>query len=248
MGEQVMRVGLRLGAAALALLSTSLTATQVPTDAELDRLEASITRAEDVEAIKRLTHAFGYYRDKFYDDDVLALFTDDAVVDYKGGKYIGKRSVQRLIQSDKYKPAEAVGRQGPQAGVLNDHMLLQHVITLAPDGRSAQARWKEWAQRGVHGVRQLYSTGVYENIYRKIDGVWRISAMAFCTRYETPYLQSIQERAMPPAARPVPKFYPEDPHGPDKQSNYACHEYPHVGVNPPLHYPHPVTGDWNYKP
>lgn len=248
MGEQMMPAGsLRFGCV-LALLSATVAAADVPTDAELDRLEESITRIEDVEAIKRLTHAFGYLRDKFYDQEILALFTEDAVVDYKGGKYIGRQSVQRLIESDKYKPAEAVGKRGPQPGILNDHILLQHVITLAPDGQSARARWKEWAQTGVHGVQQTYATGVYENTYRKVDGVWRISAMAFCTRYETPYLQSVQERAMPPAFRPVPKFYPEDPHGPDKQSNYACHEYPHAGVNPPLHYPHPVTGDWNYKP
>jgi hypothetical protein len=221
---------------------------QVPSDAELDRLEAQVVRAENVEAIKRLTHIFGYLRDKFYDDEMLELFTDDAVVDFKGGKYIGKESVRRLFTGPRYKPQEAVGRQGPQPGIINDHILMQHVITLSDDGLSARARWKEWAQRGVHGVRQTYLTGVYENTYRKVDGVWRISAMAYCTRFETPYLLGIFEREEPPAFRPVPTFYPQDPLGPDKQSNYACHEYPHVGVNPPMHYPHPVTGDWNYKP
>ncbi len=241
-------VCVRLAAVALTCSLGGVALAQVPSDADLDRLEAQVTRAEDIEAIKRLMHAFGYMRDKFYDDDVLALFTDDAVVDFKGGKYIGKDSVRRLITSPKYKPPEAVGRQGPQPGIINDHILLQHVITLAEDGQSAQARWKEWSQRGVYGERQIYSTGVYENAYRKVDGVWQISAMAYCTRYETPYLLGIFEREEPPAARPVPTFYPQDPHGPDKQSNYACHEYPHVGVNPPMHYPHAVTGDMNYKP
>lgn len=245
MGEQIVLARSMLLAA---LLWAAAAAAQVPNDAELDRLEALVQRAEDIEAIKRLTHAFGYLRDKFYDDEIIGLFTEDAVMDFRGGKYVGKASVRRLITSPLYKPREAVGRQGPQEGIINDHILMQHVITLAEDGASAKARWKEWVQRGVHGVSQTYATGVYENTYRKVDGVWRISAMAYCTRYETPYLLGIFEREEPPAARPVPTFYPEDPHGPDRQSNYACHEYPHVGVNPPMHYPHAVTGDMNYKP
>lgn len=220
----------------------------VPSAAELDALEAKIVRAEDVEAIKRLTFVFGYYRDKFFYDEALALLTDDAVVDYAGGKYLGKASIRRLLRSSRYTLPEAIGKRGPQFGVMNDHILMEQVITLSPDGREAKARFKDWNTQGVFGQSQTRSSGVYENEYRKMDGVWKISAIAYCTRYANAYLVNPRDIPAPNDAPATPDFFPRDPNGPDRQSNYACHEWPHPGVSPPLHYPHPVTGDYIHRP
>jgi SnoaL-like domain len=221
---------------------------QVPSAAELDALEAKIVRAEDVEAIKRLTFVFGYYRDKFFYDEALALFTEDAVIDYAGGKYLGKPSIRRLLGTSRYTLPEAIGKRGPQSGLMNDHILMEQVITVSPDGRTANARFKDWNTQGVFGKSQTRSSGVYENEYRKMDGVWKISAMAYCTRYANPYLVNPRDIPAPNDSPATPEFYPRDRNGPDRQSNYACHEWPHPGVSPPLHYPHPVTGDYIHRP
>jgi hypothetical protein len=235
---------LALGAAATSPAAEA----QAPSAGELDALEAKIVRAEDVEAIKRLTFIFGYYRDKFFYDQALSLFTEDAVVDYAGGKYLGKPSIRRLLRSPGYTAPEAMGRSGPQFGVMNDHVLMEQVITLTANGRTAQARFKDWNTQGVFGKSQTRSSGVYENEYRKTDGVWKISAMAYCMRYANAYLVNPRDIPAPNDAPATPEFFPRDPNGPDRQSNYACHEWPHPGVSPPLHYPHPVTGDYIHRP
>jgi hypothetical protein len=46
----------------------------------------------------------------------------------------------------------------------------------------------------------------------------------------------------------APVTYPEDPTGPDKVSSYNYRPWPYAGIAPPMHYPHPVTGDYIFKP
>ena len=219
-----------------------------PSAADLDRLEVLVTRAEDVDAIKRLTFIFGYYRDKFLDESALSLFTDQAVADFAGGKYVGKASIARLMRSAAYKMPEAVEGRGPQYGLMNDHILMQQVITVAPDGLSARGRFKDWNTSAVFGRSQTRSAGVYENAYVKDQGVWKISAMAYCLRYSNPYLVNPRDIPVPDDAPPTPVFFPTDPTGPDRQSNTACHLWPHPGISPPLHYPHPIDGDYIHRP
>ncbi len=221
---------------------------EIPSDAQLDRLDALVTRAENVYSIKKLIFVFGYYRDKFLDNQVLSLFSDSAVADADGGKYIGKDSVRRLITGAHFKMAEAVGKQGPQRGLLDDHIMMQEVIDVDPGGLSAKARFKDWFQQAVYGKSQTMGSTVYEARFRKEGGVWRFTALTYCTRYSYPYLGNLRDTPLPDIAPPVPKFYPADPNGPDRQSNTACHPWPYPGIRPAFHYPHPVTGDWIHKP
>jgi hypothetical protein len=137
----------------------------------LQDLQRRLEKVEAVKAIKRLTHVFGYYSDNFMQEEMLALFSEDAVVDYAGGQYLGKTSIRRLFGSDAYKPASIVGSTGPQAGFLNDHILMQHVITLADDGLTANERFKDWNMQAEAGVSATISTGTYENQYVKENGI-----------------------------------------------------------------------------
>ena len=228
--------------------AASTDAAETPSDAQLDRLDALVTRTENIYSIKKLIYVFGYYRDRFLDDEVLSLFTDSAVADADGGKYIGKNSVRRLITGPHFKMAEAVGKQGPQPGLLNDHIIMQEVIDVDPSGVSAKARFKDWFVQAVHGKSQTMGSMIYEGEFRKEDGIWRISALTVCPRYDYPYLGNLRDTPVPNIAPPVPKFYPADPQGPDRQSNTACHPWPFAGITPPFHYVHPVTGDRINKP
>src|SRR3954470_18232397 len=45
-------------------------------EARLAQLEDRLTRAEDVEAIRRLQYQYGYYLDKTYYEEVVELFAD----------------------------------------------------------------------------------------------------------------------------------------------------------------------------
>jgi hypothetical protein len=211
-------------------------------------LEALVTRAEDYEAIKRVSYAFGYYRDELMVDEMLGLFTGGASVDYANGKYVGKGSLRRLFESDRFRPSEAVGATALPPNILNDHIMMRPVITIEADGRTAKARLKDWNMLGVHGKWQVESSGIYEFSYAKIEGAWKITKLAYCTRYSHPYLTSLRDVPLPERAPAEPKFYPSDRNGPDRQTDFACPPWPHPSMAPPLHYPNPGTGELIHRP
>lgn len=210
----------------------------------LDRL---VTRLEDIEAVKRLQYVYGYYQDKFLVEQLVGLFSDNATADYDGGKYLGKRSISRLFLN-KFTMSEALGKQGPQYGILNDHYVMQGVIDVAADGKSAKARFKDFVIQGVYSKSQSVSAGIYENEYVKENGVWKISSLVYCEGWRRPYLVGFADVPFPAYPPHYPILYPKDPVGPDRISNYSCHPFPYPGITPPMHYPNPVTGYFIYKP
>ena len=84
--------------AALAISTGFVAAARAQTTAtleeRLDHLEANVTAAEDLSAIKRLQRAYSYYVDKGMWEDVADLYTDDAVANYPAGVFIGKDSIR----------------------------------------------------------------------------------------------------------------------------------------------------------
>jgi hypothetical protein len=90
----------RSAAAALCLLLGTAAGAQPTADAHgarLDRLEAQVTAAEDVSALKKLQRIYGYYLDKGMWEDLSELYTDDAVTNYPAGVYIGKDSIRKHL-------------------------------------------------------------------------------------------------------------------------------------------------------
>ena len=126
--------------------------------------------------------------------------------------------------------------------------LLQPVIDVSPDATKGWMRVRAWNFEGVAGERQDMSAGIYENTYVKEDGVWKIASLVYCESWRVDYLGDLNRTPIPEYPLPAPMTYPEDPHGPDKVSNYNCRPWPYVGITPPMHYPHPVTGDYIHKP
>ena len=214
----------------------------------LDEVEREVDRAESIEAIKRITYMFSYYRDAHQYERALALFDDAARYDFANGQYVGKASIRRLFDSKRFAVAGRVpGSDGPP--ILNNHIMMQPAITLAADGRTAKARFKDLVFEAEHGKSQTYSIGAYENDYvRGEGGRWFISAVRYCYRFHAPYDMAARAIPVPPKSEAIPATYPKDPEGPDRQINYYCHVYPDVGVNPPFHFNHPVTGEHIAKP
>ena len=65
--------------------------------ARLNRLEAEVTAAEDLSALKKLQRAYGFYLDKGMWEDLQAFFTDDAVANYPAGIYVGHESIKQHL-------------------------------------------------------------------------------------------------------------------------------------------------------
>ena len=208
---------------ALCLVLASLVQGAQPTISLAQRA----TRLADVAEIKRLQAIYGYYIDRSMWDDIVDLLTDDASLEYgAGGVYVGKAQARALLYGIGY------GQYGLIRGQLRDHTQLQPVITLAPDGQTAQGRWYALVILGQFQQYARWQTGPYENEYRKEGGRWKISRLHWYETFTVPYKggwkgsmpqSNVADRRLPP---------------PDRPPSFAYEVWPAVSM-PPYHYGNP---------
>src|SRR5690606_21087702 len=98
----------------------------------LAALEHRVGEMEDINAIRRLHWAYGYYIDLLLPDEVADLFAEEGVVVFLSGEYVGRAGVKRLY-GDWIQHRFTGGRPGPVDGLLLDHFQMQDIITVAPD-------------------------------------------------------------------------------------------------------------------
>jgi hypothetical protein len=193
--------------------------------AEVALMQQEVSRLEAENEIENLQRIFGFYFDKNQWTQAADLFTEDATLEWGGsGVYVGKERILAYFQT--------WGAEGPQQGVLNDHMQLQPVITIAADGTTAQGRWHHFSQEAVHGENHFWGTGVYENEYRFEDGVWKISKLHLYSTMRTPYDDG-------GAVTALPRTTPNAEVPPDQPPSVEYANYPAVFV-PPFHYENPA--------
>jgi hypothetical protein len=229
-------VGAQSGVAALALGQSAEdpAARAAALRSRLDAVTGRATHIDDINKIENLQGSYGYYTDKMLWDEVLDLFADGATLEIgPSGVYVGKDSIRRYLYS------LSGGKQGPLDGVLNDHFQLQPIVTVAPDGQSAQARWRLFLMTGVSGSGSggNWGEGTYENEYVKQDGVWKISKLHWYATFVAPYeggwlhtgKQAVEDYALGKNVTP------------DRPPSETYEPYPGVYV-PPFHYRNPVSG------
>jgi hypothetical protein len=198
---------------------------------------------EDTFAVRHLQHKYGYYIDKGFYEAILELFSNDCEVHFLGGVYKGKAGAKRLF-IDRSRATFMGGTDGPKPGVLMEHPQLQDIVDVAPDRKSAKGRFRYFMQAGTHYTTgkpyQWWEGGLYENVYVKEDGVWKIKVlipkMVYIGEYEHGWAYT-KPQMFPFAA----ETYPEDPLGPDELSQEKQVLWPDTD-NLPFHYSHPVTG------
>lgn len=145
-------------------------------------LEARAQRLEDINAIKRLQRAYGYYLDEGRWDDVADLFAADATVEIGAdGVYRGRERIRS------YYHAMGGGRQGLRAGRLNEHLQLMPVITMEAGGQRARGTWRDVILSGELGKDAYWAEGPFENQYVKQDGVWKIASLHWFQTLWVPY-------------------------------------------------------------
>lgn len=152
----------------------------------LKKQEARLQNIEDIEAISRLTRAYGYYVDKNLWDQVVDLFAENSSVELnQRGIFVGKAGVRRMFLEKM-----GGGKVGMERGRLFNHFQIQEIVTVAPDGQTAQARFRTFAQvAGFGAVKQAWTEGIYENGYVKENGVWKFGKMKYWGTFYTPYDQ-----------------------------------------------------------
>ncbi len=213
----------------------------------IESLVRRVAALEDANAVRRLHFAYGYYIDKCLYDEVVELFAEDSEQHFLNGIYRGKAGARRLY-CDWFRNLFTQGRNGPVYGFLLDHLMLQDIVDVAPDGRTAKLRARCFMQGGVHrskpepiaGLPEMFwEGGIYENRYVKEDGVWKIALLNYNMLWQADYEGGwFKTGAHLPL---LTRTFPDDPLGPDALDAVIPSAWPHTRVVP-LHYAHPVTG------
>lgn len=205
---------------------------------QVGALQKQVSLFQDIEEIKRLQRAYGYYLENWMTDEVLDLFSDspDTVLLINAGEFRGKESIKRFL-----KPREEDrGKRIPE--YLHQVMQLSPIIDVAPDGKTAWGRWYGFGASaipvndGKDGVFQGWMNGAYENEYVKEDGKWKLKKIGWYMNFFAPYKEGWvePERQCNPAHRQRPPD--ASPDGPPLDtmypSRFIC----------PFHFEHPVTG------
>jgi hypothetical protein len=188
-------------------------------------LQQQTQAANDYVAVVNLQAAYGYYVDKAQWDDVADLFSKDATIEIAGrGLFRGQDRLRDYFH-----------HLGPLSyGKLFNHMQLQPVVDIAPDGLSAKGRWRSLMQVGELGKEARWGEATYENEYVKQDGVWKITKLH---SYITFYVE--YDKGWNKGAVPLPKEFKDFP--PDEPATVQYDSFPNPFV-PPYHYKNPVTG------
>jgi hypothetical protein len=121
--------------------------------------------------------------------------------------------------------------------MVQNHLQLQPIVTVAADGKSAKGRWRFLAEVGRWQKMQLWGAGTYENEYVKENGVWKIKTLHAYFRMYTPYADGWAKTANP-------NTRPEKELPPDRPPTVVYDSYPGTFV-PPFHYQNPVTGAYH---
>jgi hypothetical protein len=222
---------------------------------QISRLTHEVALYGDLQAVRKLQFAYGYYMDKCLYDEVVDLFSDTGEVRFMGGVFKGKAGLRRLY-IERFRKNFTGGHNGPVYGFLLDHMILQDIIDVAPDRATALGRFRVFMQAGSHESRknrppmlplQWWEGGVYENQYAREEGVWKIKVL----NYHLVYQGTLESgwAHLPPQVGPFFKdVFPKDPVGPDEVTLPAPAFWPATDVVP-FHYVHPVTGKrWEAAP
>jgi hypothetical protein len=203
----------------------------LPTLAELGRrladLAARAQRLSDEIEVTNLQHTYGYYVDRKMWDDVADLFAADGTMEMGlQGVYVGRTSIRRGLN--------ALGPAGLADGEINDHIQLQTIVSVLPDGRTARARGTDIGMTGTTAGLALWSQSIYENEFVKQGGVWKLKAMRVYPRFIVD-----AEKGWAKDAQPAPG--PSGAFPPDRPPTETYGIYPRFHIAP-LHFDHPVTG------
>jgi hypothetical protein len=204
----------------------------------MDSLEKRVQAIEDWIQIDRLEKIYGYYLDNDQLKKVVDCFSDNAVSIEIGdrGVFKGKEGIRRFFFSYLGAGEEADHKQiAPWKMAF--HMQHQGVITVAPDGKTAQGRWyiimiqsRPLVKDGPY--RSVLGHGVYENEFVKEDGVWKFSKMFMSLHYRSPIAEGWAVN---------PNMSVGNAPGYDEPPTFY-HPYPNLQMYP-FHFKHPVTGE-----
>jgi hypothetical protein len=196
-------------------------------EVKLASLNRQIALLEDTRAIERLQQAYGYYISEGLGGPASDLFSDSPTASIElaqQGVYIGRNRIREFLTH---------GGEGLKPGELRESPITQGVVHVAPDGKTAKARWRMLVMAGTHGQDGTWAEGPYENEYVKEDGVWKLQKVRWYTRVKGSYDEGWHKK-------PLPADGPLADLPPDRPPSEKYEPFPAFSLAP-YHYLHPIT-------
>lgn len=175
-----------IAAGALALAVAAQAAETRPTFAEL---EQRIGIVNDSNEIERFQYIYGWHQDyMLYYSQVDLVSDEPGEYRWKGHLYLGKEGARRMWSNW----AGFTGNADmPIFGAMVDHHQAQGVITVAPDRRTAKARFRTSADRffsrngeglasAATAAQGADQSVAYEVGYLRENGIWKLKTLQVC--------------------------------------------------------------------
>jgi hypothetical protein len=153
-----------------------------PIRTRLAQIESSLHKAQALRDIKRLQYSYAHYAESGLWLDLGDLFATNGVAHYAQGDFRGPESLRKF-----YLQELGRGQLGLAEGRIYPHIMIQPVVTVADDGKTANGRWHVIAMLGSYGTSASWAGVVYENKYVFEDGVWKISELSYNSQYNGRY-------------------------------------------------------------
>ena len=210
--------------------------TKVKTLAEtVKKLEARLQAQEDIEAIKKLQRAYGYYLEHWQEEEIVELFSHSPDVSLEindTGFFKGWEAIKQSFNfADHY---TAYGVKKAPGVFLHILMPTAGVVDLNMDGKTAKGRWYGFflgAMPRPVETKALIGCGIWENEYIKENGIWKFKKLfwndIFCSPLDEGWVKN------PFLGHPMKTVA--------SSANVHFQHYP-SGFIFPYHYKNPVTG------
>ena len=202
-------------------------------EVRLMALEGEVRNLKDIEAIKRLQRAYGYYVEHMMGQEIIDCFSTgpDVYLEWLEGRYEGQEGLHRYFGR---------ARDNFSHEMMHQVIQMSGIVTVDPDGINARGRWYAHGAVAVpagNGVGQMWMNSVYEMEYVKEDGVWKIKGIRWNLNYTAPPGQGWVKPERLATGEPDRKAFRVTPDiFFDRNPQYPS------GYIPPFHFKHPVTG------
>ena len=148
----------------------------------LTQIEMRLHNAQALRDIKRLQYSYAHYAELGLWFDLGDLFATNGVAHYAQGDFRGPEDLRQF-----YLRELGRGQLGLAEGRVYPHIMIQPVVTVAEDGKTAKGRWHVIAMLGSFGASASWAGVVYENKYVFENGVWKISELSYNSQYSGRY-------------------------------------------------------------
>ena len=175
------------------------------THSTLGELQRRVDALSDIDRVRNLQSAYGYYADRKMWDDVVDLFAADGVVETSGqGIWRGHAGIRAWL--------DGIGPAGLSHGQLNDRGQNDVIVTVAPGGQEAFARGVELGMLGeADQEKGWWEVAVFHNRFVKEGGAWKIREMRRYVVMKTDVFQGWGKNRLESGELSIPAFLTTHP-------------------------------------